>query len=167
MKPFLELEDGNPFYVLPVISDPLFPQFKGPRTPGVMRTKRQKGGCLALPASMAWHLIARLARCIGRISLNPSQFSPLLFDSPLTNAPLAAKDSVPVAEGGSSSCRVFYDLPDPQGHYTMLKATQAYRRYEMCIPPVFTADGNTVVPEEYKDKIPNGTLVAVRGKMKM
>jgi hypothetical protein len=42
-KPFLKIEDGNPFYVLPVISAPLFPQFKGPRTPGVVRAGRQQG----------------------------------------------------------------------------------------------------------------------------
>jgi hypothetical protein len=41
VRSFLKFEEGNPFYVLPVISEPLFPQFKGPRTPGVVRTERQ------------------------------------------------------------------------------------------------------------------------------
>ena len=43
VKPFLKVEEGNPFYVLPVVGEPLFPQFKGPRTPGVIRAKRQRG----------------------------------------------------------------------------------------------------------------------------
>lgn len=48
-----------------------------------------------------------------------------------------------------------------------MKTHHAYRGYEMSVPPVFTADGNIVVPGNYEDAIPDGTLVAVRGKMKM
>lgn len=62
---------------------------------------------------------------------------------------------------------IFCELPDPKGRYEALKATPAFHRYEMCVPPVFTADGNIVVPRKYEDMIPDGTLVAVRGKMKM
>ena len=43
VRPFLKIEDGNPFYVLPVVSAPLFPQFKGVRPLGVTRAKQQKG----------------------------------------------------------------------------------------------------------------------------
>jgi hypothetical protein len=62
---------------------------------------------------------------------------------------------------------IFCDLPDPKGRYDRLKATQAFHRYEMSVPPVFTADGNIVVPSNYEESIPDGSLVAVRGKMKM
>ena len=51
--------------------------------------------------------------------------------------------------------------------FATLKANQAYQRYEMCIPPVFTSDGKIVLPLKYDEMIPDGTLVAVRGKMKM
>ena len=37
----------------------------------------------------------------------------------------------------------------------------------MCILLVFDIDNNIVEPSEYKDTIPDGTLVAVRGKLKM
>ena len=43
IRPFLKAEEGNLFYILPVVSKPLFPQFKGLRTPGVIRTRRQHG----------------------------------------------------------------------------------------------------------------------------
>jgi hypothetical protein len=49
IKPFLKIEEGNPFYVIPVVSEPLFPQFKGTRTRGVTRAKDQKGGSSLLP----------------------------------------------------------------------------------------------------------------------
>lgn len=62
---------------------------------------------------------------------------------------------------------LFGDLPDPKGRYAALKANPAYNRYEMCIPPVFLDDGSLVVPSMYEELIPDGTLVAVRGKMKM
>lgn len=61
----------------------------------------------------------------------------------------------------------FRDLPDPQSRFVELKNTQAYLRYEMCTPPVFTSNGTNVLPWKYEDMIPDGTLVAVRGKMKM
>jgi hypothetical protein len=44
VKPFLKVEEGNPFYVIPVVSEPLFPQFKGAKPRGVIRAKGQKGG---------------------------------------------------------------------------------------------------------------------------
>jgi hypothetical protein len=62
---------------------------------------------------------------------------------------------------------LFCDLPDPKGRFKTLKENQAHQRYEMCIPPVYTADGKGVVPSKYEDAIPDGTLVAVHGKMKM
>ncbi|KAF9782851.1 hypothetical protein BJ322DRAFT_178294 [Thelephora terrestris] len=128
VKSFLKVEDGNPFYVLPVISEPLFPQFKGPSTPGVTRNKRQ----------------------LGKISLDPAKRSASGEDESIM--PNRVK---------------FGDLPDPKNRYARLKAAQTFNRYEMCVPPVFVADGNIVVPSKYEDMIPDGTLVAVRGKMKM
>jgi hypothetical protein len=73
VKSFLKVEDGNPFYVLPVISEPLFPQFRGPRTPGVTRSERQRGALLSLLRKIARRLMMRIARCIGKISLDPSK----------------------------------------------------------------------------------------------
>ena len=32
----------------------------------------------------------------------------------------------------------------------------------MCVPPVFTASENTVLPSQYEEMIPDGTMVAVR-----
>ena len=46
-RPFLKLEEGNPFYVLLVLSALLFPQFKGTKPPGVVRAKRQQGMSLS------------------------------------------------------------------------------------------------------------------------
>ena len=49
----------------------------------------------------------------------------------------------------------------------MLKTTQVFNRYEMCVPPVFTAEDNIVVPSKYEDMIPSdGTLAAMWGRMK-
>jgi hypothetical protein len=62
---------------------------------------------------------------------------------------------------------VFSELPDPKGRDAMLKATQAYERYEMCIPPVFTDGGDIVVPSDCEGIVPDGTSVAMHGKMKM
>jgi hypothetical protein len=39
-------------------------------------------------------------------------------------------------------------LFDPKGRHTLLKASQAFHRFEMCVPPVFTADGYIVVPDK-------------------
>jgi hypothetical protein len=64
--------------------------------------------------------------------------------------------------------RVFFGrLPDPLGRYRVLKTNESYSRYEMCVPPVFDAQGRRVLPELYKAAIPNGTIVAVRGSMRM
>jgi len=43
VKPFVKKENGCPFFIIPVSSSLLFPQFKGTRSPGVLRTKGQKG----------------------------------------------------------------------------------------------------------------------------
>ena len=67
----------------------------------------------------------------------------------------------------ASSRILFCNLPDPQSRFVALRASPAYHRYEMCVPHVFTADGNIVVPWEYENMIPDGTLVTVHGKMKM
>jgi hypothetical protein len=49
IKPFLKNEEGNPFYLVPSKSDPLFPQFKGIKPLGVTRAKNQTGElCLSL-----------------------------------------------------------------------------------------------------------------------
>ena len=61
IKPFLKVENRNPFYVIPVISEPLFPQFKGPSTPGFTRSKRQRGLSLIVLALMALLLIVLFA----------------------------------------------------------------------------------------------------------
>lgn len=53
---------------------------------------------------------------------------------------------------------LFCDLVDPKNRYSVLKNNPVHQRYEMCIPPVYTADGNTVVPSMYEDMIPDGTL---------
>jgi hypothetical protein len=62
---------------------------------------------------------------------------------------------------------LFGELPDPLDRYRSLKANATYYGYEMNIPPVFDVDGNPVFPTEYQNSIPEGTLVAVRGSMKM
>ena len=62
---------------------------------------------------------------------------------------------------------IFNDIPDPNGRYRNLKANNAYRRYEMIVPPVFEDNGRRVHPSQYKSTIPEGTIVAVRGSMKM
>jgi len=64
-------------------------------------------------------------------------------------------------------CITFGDLPDPTERYSNLKVNEAYRRYQMCIPPVFDINNNLVEPLKYRDMIPDGSLVAVRGKLKM
>ena len=87
---------------------------------------------------------------------------------------LAATDSSIVAKLCSEGEKdlnpervLFRDLPDPKNRFAALKTTQAYQHYEMCIPPVFAADGEIILPWKYEEIIPDGTLVAVRGKMKM
>ena len=62
---------------------------------------------------------------------------------------------------------LFGELPDPFGRYQSFKANTTYCGYEMDLPPVFDADGDLVLPPQYRDAIPEGTLVAVRGTMKM
>ena len=37
----------------------------------------------------------------------------------------------------------------------------------MVIPPVFNASGDLMAPGMYEDSIPDGTLVAVRGKLEV
>lgn len=43
VKSLLKIEDGNPFFVLPICSKRIFPHFKGPKPLGVTRAKNQKG----------------------------------------------------------------------------------------------------------------------------
>ena len=43
VKLLLKMEDGNPFYVILVVSAPIFPHFKGLKPLGVTRAKNQKG----------------------------------------------------------------------------------------------------------------------------
>lgn len=61
----------------------------------------------------------------------------------------------------------FGELPDPYGRYESFKKNPIYCGYEMDLPPVFDAGGILVHPTKYNDVIPNDTLVAVRGSMKM
>jgi hypothetical protein len=129
VKPFVKLPPNQSFFVVPVIGSVLFPQFKGSRSPGVLRAKGHK----------------------GRVSLNP-----------LGTSASSSVDDDPV------NPRVFFGgLPDPLGRYRALKMNESHSRYEMCVPPVFDAQGNRVLPAQYKTAIPNGTIVAVRGSMKM
>ena len=165
---FLKVEEGNPFYVLPVVSEPLFPQFKGPKTPGVVRTQRQRGTLVFFFAFIVRFLIVQVAWCIGRIPLNPGRFfhhrSVRFTDACSFVANRLSSDE---NEPSVPDRVLFSKLADPKGRYTLLKATQAYLRYEMCVPLVFTDGGDIVVPSNYEEMIPDGTLVAVRGKMKM
>lgn len=68
---------------------------------------------------------------------------------------------------GAGPCITFGDLPDPSGRYRALKENDTYRRYQMCIPPVFDINNRIVEPSKYEETIPDGSLVAVRGKLKM
>ena len=80
----------------------------------------------------------------------------------------AREDSIQdVGEDGASPSITFEDLPDPSDRYGALRENETYRRYQMCIPPVFDIDNHIVEPSKYEEKIPDGTLVAVRGKFKM
>ena len=86
----------------------------------------------------------------------------------LISADPACADVAQASEVDGAAPRVtFGSLPDPAGRYSSLKENEAYRRYQMCILPVFDIDGNIVEPSKYKDAIPDGSLVAVRGKLKM
>lgn len=46
IKPFVKHPPNLPFFIVPVIGSVLFPQFKGPRSPGVLRAKGRKGAFL-------------------------------------------------------------------------------------------------------------------------
>jgi hypothetical protein len=46
VKPFIKKAIGRSYFVVPIISALLFPQFKGKKSPGVIRSKGQKGMCL-------------------------------------------------------------------------------------------------------------------------
>lgn len=50
-KPFVKRAENQPFYVVPVVSEVLFPQFKGAKTVGVVRAKGRKGMYLGLAVS--------------------------------------------------------------------------------------------------------------------
>jgi len=63
-------------------------------------------------------------------------------------------------------CIIFGDLPDPSDQYRALKENETYRRYQMCIQPVFDVDNQIVELLKYEDMIP-GSLVAVCGKSRM
>lgn len=66
---FLKLKEHNPFCILPVVSEPIFPQFKGPRTPRVVCTRHQQDKFCLYLASAARHLIVWAAQCVRRIFL--------------------------------------------------------------------------------------------------
>jgi hypothetical protein len=129
VRPFVKHPPNHPFFVIPVIGSVLFPQFKGLKSPGVLRPKGHK----------------------GRVSLNPH------------GTPAASSE-----DNDPANPRVFFGgLPDPLGRYRVLKMNETYSRYEMCVPPVFDAEGRRVPPALYRTAIPDGTIVAVRGSMKM
>ena len=62
---------------------------------------------------------------------------------------------------------LFGKLEDPADRYKLFKTNTAYAGCEMNIPPVFDVNGNYILPSRYETAIPDGTLVAVRGLMKM
>lgn len=167
IMPFIKLEEGNPFYVLPVISEPLFPQFKGPKSPGFTRAKCQRGTrstvcTLRTPFDNVTRMVCR-KDFLGSRSVPdyPSSDLQLLRLFP-------GEDSRSTSYDDPADRQVlFRDLPDPMNRFAALKKTRICQNYEMCIPPVFTADGRNVVPSKYEDIIPDGTFVAVRGRMKM
>ena len=49
----------------------------------------------------------------------------------------------------------------------LFKRNTPYCGYEMDLLQVFDADGNLVLPPKHRDIIPEGTLVIVRGSIKM
>ena len=85
----------------------------------------------------------------------------------LTLTPVGTSTSS-LVDGDPANPRVFFSgLPDPLGRYRALKMNESYSRYEMCVPPVFDAQGIRIPPAQYKTAIPNGTIVVVQGSMKM
>ena len=81
-------------------------------------------------------------------------FSHIHFISDNTPAPLEDDDP--------ANPRVFFsELPDPLGRYRILKANESYSRYEMCVLPVFDAQGRRVLPALYRTAVPNSSIVAV------
>ena len=111
-----------------------------------------------------------MGSAVGRISLDPGEFSVSLSDPPLI---LVADNDHSTAHRPSSEERekrdpnriLFRDLL--QSRFAMLGSNPLYHRFEMCFPPVSTANGNVVLPSQYENMIPDGTMVAVHGKMKM
>lgn len=103
----------------------------------------------------------------GRLSLNPSEHS--LFANYVTSHLRAPPNAVPSdLKDDEGNPRVFFgDVPNPRDRYRVLKGNPAYRRCEMAIPPVFEADGTRIHPFHYRAAIPEGTIVAARGTMKM
>ena len=74
----------------------------------------------------------------------------------------------PSPEDGNSVPRLTVrDLPDPLNRYESFKTNAIQSGYEMDIPQVLDSNGNLVLPTEYKDCIPEGTLIAATGSMKM
>ena len=69
VKPFVKHPPNLPFFVVPVISSVLFPQFKSPKSPGVLRAKGRKGSFLIFCSIF----LPEPDDAIGRVSLNPSE----------------------------------------------------------------------------------------------
>ena len=53
--------------------------------------------------------------------------------------------------GTSASCVTFGDLPDPDGRYVSLKGNESYRRYQMCVPPIFDINSKLSNPPSTLD----------------
>jgi len=62
---------------------------------------------------------------------------------------------------------VLRDLPDLRGWYQQFKNNHMQARFKMDIPQVFNADGSLLLLTEYRNSIPDGTLVVATGLMKM
>ena len=170
VKPFVKLPPNHSFFVVPVIGTVLFPQFKGSKSPGVLRSKGRKGAFFVLlllnptnPDDLPPMIILQVVSPSIHVSTGVCVcFSRAHLCSDSTPAPLSEDDDHP------ANPRVFFGgLPDSLGRYRVLKMNESYSRYEMSVPPVFDAQGHRVLPAQYRTVIPNGTIVAIRGSMKM
>jgi hypothetical protein len=99
-----------------------------------------------------------------RPSLNPSKPNNLCPYPHLVLIFHLDKPPTPSPENNDPGRLLLGELPDPENRFSQLSS---FHSYEMMVPPVFDADGELILPADYKDSIPQGTLVAIRGTMRM
>lgn len=58
------------------------------------------------------------------------------------------------------------DLPDPESRYKSLAEGGTFSNHRINVPLVYDTTGKLIHPAEYRSKIPEGTLVVVRGVLK-